>query len=67
MPFDRKAIGEKHRLTGGIALDICKLPHETLLRAVVLRRRVSDRDLVTAAAADAFEEVSALNPGRVLG
>jgi general secretion pathway protein A len=57
LPFDRKAIGEIHRLTGGIARDICKLAHETLLRAVVLRRKVIDRDLVAAAAADAFEEV----------
>ncbi len=67
MPVDRSAIGEKHRLTGGLALDICQLPHETLLRAVVLRRKVSDRDLVKAAAADDCEEVFALNPGRVLG
>jgi type II secretory pathway predicted ATPase ExeA len=57
LPLDRNAIGEIHRLTGGIARDICKLAHETLLRAVVLRRKVIDRDLVKAAAADAFEEV----------
>ncbi|MGB3716086.1 MAG: hypothetical protein WA996_16800 [Candidatus Promineifilaceae bacterium] len=40
-----------------VARDICKLAHETLLQAVVLGRKVIDRDLVTAAAADAFEEV----------
>ncbi len=57
LPFDRNAIGEIHRLTGGIARDICKLAHETLLRAVDLRRKVIDGDLVAAAAADAFEEV----------
>jgi type II secretory pathway predicted ATPase ExeA len=57
LPFDSKAIGEIHRLTGGTARDICKLAHETLLRAVVVRRKVIDKDLVTKAAADAFEKV----------
>lgn len=57
LPFDRQAVEEIHRLTGGIARDICKLAHETLLRAAVLKRKSVDRDLVTAAAADAFEEV----------
>ncbi len=39
LPFDKGAIAEIHRLTGGIARDICKLANEALLRAVVNKRK----------------------------
>jgi len=57
LPFDEQAITEVHRLTGGIARAICKLASGALLRAVVAKRRVVDKDAVVAAAAEAFEEV----------
>jgi general secretion pathway protein A len=57
LPFEGEALAELYRLTGGIARDICKLASEALLRTVVEKRRVVDRDTVSAAAADAFEEV----------
>lgn len=57
MPFDQKAIAEIFRLTGGIARDICKLANEALLRAVVERLKVVNKDTAVAAAADAFEEI----------
>jgi len=57
LPFEKKAIGEVYRLTGGIAREICKLANEALLRTVVAKSRKVTKDLVTSAAADAFEEV----------
>ena len=38
LPFDKQAIEEIYRLTGGIAREICKLAHEALLRTVVEKR-----------------------------
>jgi len=58
LPFERKAIEEIHRLTGGIARDICKLANEALLRAVVMKSKVVNKDIVAAAAVDAYEEDS---------
>ena len=57
LPFDDEAVVEIHRLTGGIARDICKLANESLLRAVVQSHKVVDKDTVALAAADAFEQV----------
>ncbi len=57
-PFDKVAIQEIYRLTGGIARDICKLTNEALLRTMVEKRKTVDLDIVAAAAAEAFEEVS---------
>ncbi len=57
LPFDKPALAEIYRLTGGIARDICKLANESLLHTVVQKRKVVDKDTVLAAAADAFEEV----------
>jgi general secretion pathway protein A len=56
-PFEKQAIKEIFRLTGGIARDICKLTNEALLRAVVEKKKIVDRDTVIAAASDAFEEI----------
>jgi len=56
LPFDQEAISEAYRLTGGIARSICKLANEALLRCVVENRKVVDKDIVAAAAADAFEQ-----------
>ncbi len=55
-PFDKDAILEIYRLTGGIARSICKLANESLLRCVVENRKVVDKDIVAAAAADAFQQ-----------
>ena len=55
-PFDKQAIAEVYRLTGGIARDICKLANESLLRTMVEKRNTVDKDIVLAAAADAFAE-----------
>jgi len=55
LPFDREAIAELYRLTGGTARDICKLANEALLRTAVEKRKIVDKDTITAAAADAFE------------
>jgi general secretion pathway protein A len=57
LPFQQEAITEIYRLTGGIARDICKLSNETLLRTVVEKRKIIDRDTVISSARDAFEEV----------
>lgn len=57
LPFEKAAISEIHRLTSGIARDICKLANETLLRCMVEKRKTINRDIVLGAAADAFEEV----------
>ena len=57
LPFEKQAIAEIYRLTSGIARGICKLANEALLRAVIEKKKVVDRDTVIAAAADAFEEV----------
>jgi general secretion pathway protein A len=56
LPFDRASISEIHRLTGGIARDICKLANESLLRTVVNKRKQVDKQIVSYAAKDAFEE-----------
>jgi general secretion pathway protein A len=56
-PFEKAAIQEIYRLTGGIARDICKLANEALLRTMVEKRKSVDVDIVAAAAAEAFEEV----------
>ena len=56
LPFDRRALDEIYRLTGGIAREICKLANESLLRAVVEKRKSIGSDSVVAASADAFEE-----------
>lgn len=55
LPFEREAITEIYRLTGGIARDICKLANEALLRTAVEKRKLVDKDTVASAAADAFE------------
>lgn len=57
LPFDRPAIAEIYRLTGGIARDICKLANEALLLSVVKKRKTVDKATIVAAAADAFEEI----------
>ena len=57
LPFEKQAIEEIYRLTGGIAREICKLANESLLRTVVEKKKVVDKDTVIGAAADAFEEV----------
>jgi general secretion pathway protein A len=57
LPFEKQAIQEVYRLTGGIARDICKLANESLLLTVVEKKKVVDKDTVIGAAADAFEEV----------
>ena len=57
LPFEKQAIKEVYRLTGGIARDICKLANESLLLTVVEKKKVVDKDTVIGAAADAFEEV----------
>ncbi|MCL4266686.1 MAG: AAA family ATPase [Anaerolineae bacterium] len=56
LPFDQEAIAEIYRLTGGIARDICKLANEALVRAVFEQQQVVNKSLITAAAAEAFEE-----------
>jgi len=56
LPFESDALTEIHRLTGGIAREICKLSNETLLRTVVQRLTVVDKDTVVKAATDAFEQ-----------
>ena len=55
-PFDQGAILEIQRLTGGIAREICKLAHESLLRAMIEKRKTIDKEIIFAAAAEAFEE-----------
>ena len=57
LPFEKQAIKEVYRLTGGIARDICKLANESLLLTVVEKKKVVDKDTVIGAAADAFEEI----------
>jgi hypothetical protein len=44
-------------LTGGIARDICKLASEALLRTVVEKRKIVDKDTIIDSAREAFEEV----------
>ena len=56
LPFDPSAIEEVYRLTSGIARDICKLANESLLRTVVNKKKVVDKDTILSAAADAFKE-----------
>jgi len=56
LPIEREAIKEIYRLTGGIARDICKLTNEALVRAVVGKQKIVNKDIVVTAAADAFEE-----------
>jgi len=56
LPFEREAIKEIFRLTGGIARDICKLANEALLRSVVDHHKKVIKKTVIAAAADAFED-----------
>jgi len=58
LPFQSEAITEIFRLTGGIARDICKLSNESLLRTVVERRKIVDKDTIIASAQEAFEEVT---------
>lgn len=57
LPFQQDAITEIYRLTGGIARDICKLASEALLRTVVEKRKIVDKDTVIVSAREAFEEV----------
>lgn len=54
VPYDKPALNEIYRLTGGNPRDICKLCDATLLRALADRRKAIDRDTVLAAAPDAF-------------
>jgi len=54
MPFMREAVAEICRLAGGNPRDICKLCDATLLRAFVAQKRPIGRDIVLAAASDAF-------------
>ena len=56
LPFDREAIAEVYRLTRGIAREICKLANESLLRTMVGKRKKVTKDIITSAAADAFEQ-----------
>ena len=56
LPFEKAAIAEVYRLTGGIAREICKLASESLLRTVVAKRRKVTKDIVVSAATDAFEQ-----------
>ena len=56
-PFESRSIQELYRLTGGIARDICKLANEALLRTMIEKRNVVNKDIVIAAATDAFEQV----------
>ena len=56
LPFEKQSIAEIYRLTGGIAREICKLANESLLLAVVEKKKVVDKDTVLSAAADAFKE-----------
>jgi general secretion pathway protein A len=56
LPFDKQSIEEIYRLTGGIARDICKLANEALLRAVVGKKKLIDKKMVSTSATDAFEE-----------
>lgn len=56
-PFEKEALAEVYRLTRGIAREICKLANEALLRTVVEKHNVVNKETVIAAAADAFEEV----------
>jgi hypothetical protein len=58
LPFQSEAITEIFRLTGGIARDICKLANESLLRTVVEKRKIVDKDTIIASAQEAFEEVT---------
>lgn len=55
LPFDEEAITEIYRLTRGIARDICKLANESLLRTIIEHRKMVGKEIVLAAAADAFE------------
>lgn len=48
LPFVKQSIKEIYRLTGGIARDIFKLANESLLRAVVEKKKSVDKDIVTA-------------------
>jgi general secretion pathway protein A len=56
-PFKKEAIEEIFRLTKGIARDICKLAHESLLHAVVDKRKIVDKKTIAAASTNAFEGV----------
>lgn len=56
LPFDKDTVAEVYRLTGGIARDICKLANESLLRTMVGKRKKVTKEIVTSAAADAFEQ-----------
>lgn len=58
LPFESEALEEIYRLTGGIARDICKLAHETLLRTVFENQQTVTKEIVVRAAADAFEETN---------
>jgi len=55
LPFEKQSIEEIHRLTGGIAREICKLANESLLLTMVEKKRLVDKDTVFSAAADAFK------------
>ena len=57
LPFQQEAIVEIYRLSGGIARNICKIANEALLRTVVEKRKIVDKDTILASASDAFEEV----------
>jgi general secretion pathway protein A len=56
LPFDKQSMEEMHRLTGGIAREICKLANESLLLAMVEKKKFVDKDTVFSAAADAFKD-----------
>ena len=56
LPFDDEAIEEIYRLTGGIARNICKLANEALLRTMIEKHKLVNKDMIMAAAADAFEQ-----------
>jgi general secretion pathway protein A len=53
-PFTAEATDEIYRLTGGNPRDICKLCDAALLRAFVQKSRDVSKEVVLAAAADAF-------------
>jgi general secretion pathway protein A len=53
-PFTAGAIDEIYRLTSGNPRDICKLCDAVLLRAFVQKSRAVSKDIVLAAASDAF-------------
>jgi general secretion pathway protein A len=53
-PFDDESYVEIYRYTGGNPRDICKLCGAALLKAFVDKRKVIDKDTVSAASSEAF-------------